>query len=86
MQTNPAVQARAVYRKGVLELLDALQLPEGTQVRVTIQSVSPDLPEGKLVYPTKLVSAKELDQLTALVALGGDALADSEALYDADRD
>jgi len=34
------------------------------------------------VYATRLVPAKRLDDLTDLVAVGGDALADSEALYD----
>lgn len=38
-----------------------------------------------LVYPTRLVAAEKLDRLTGLAAVGGDALADSEALYDPDR-
>ena len=37
-----------------------------------------------LVHPTRLVPAEWLDKLTGLVAVGGDALADSEALYDPD--
>ena len=37
-----------------------------------------------LVYPTRLVPAAQLDNLTGLVPVGGDALADSEALYDPD--
>ncbi len=37
-----------------------------------------------LVYPTRFVSAERLDKLTDLVEIGGDALADSEALYDSD--
>ena len=40
-------------------------------------------PEG-LIHPTRLVPAERLDKLTGLVAIGGDALADSEALYDPD--
>ncbi|MBN1139288.1 MAG: antitoxin family protein [Anaerolineae bacterium] len=84
MEAPSFVQARAVYQQGVLKLLDALQLPEGTRVRVTIQAVSSDAPPGKLTFPTRLVPAQALDRFTALVALGGDALADSEALYDAD--
>jgi hypothetical protein len=35
-----------------------------------------------LAYPTRLVPAKKLDDLTDLMAIGGDGLADSEALYD----
>jgi predicted DNA-binding antitoxin AbrB/MazE fold protein len=76
-------QVRAVHHGGVLKLLDTLDLPEGAQVRLSIQSV---LPAGaELVYPTRLVSADRLDVLTGLVEVGGNALADSEALYDVDR-
>jgi len=50
--------------------------------------VPPDLTDETstigLVYPTRLVSAERLDNLTGLVEVGGDALADSEALYDPD--
>ena len=35
-----------------------------------------------LSHPTKFVSATKLDDLTGLIEVGGDALADSEALYD----
>ena len=37
-----------------------------------------------LAYPTRLVPAAQLDNLTDLVSVEGDALADSEALYDPD--
>jgi hypothetical protein len=37
------------------------------------------------VYPTRYVPAKRFDALTGVVHIGGDALADSEALYDADK-
>jgi len=37
-----------------------------------------------LTYPTQLVSAVKLDELTGLVSVGGDALHDSESLYDSD--
>jgi hypothetical protein len=40
--------------------------------------------DPKSVYPTRFVPAKRLDALTGVVHIGGDALADSEALYDAD--
>jgi hypothetical protein len=43
-----------------------------------------DKPAG-FVYPTRLVPAEKLDSLTGLISVGGDALADSEALYDQDR-
>ena len=85
MSTTKAYpQVRAIYRGGVLKLLDALDLPEGAQVRLSIQSV---LPSGaELVYPTRLIPADRLDALTDLLEIGGDALAESEALYDPDWD
>jgi len=39
--------------------------------------------DGSL-YPTRSQAPEMLTQLIGLVAIGGDALADSEALYDAD--
>jgi hypothetical protein len=42
-------------------------------------------PAVESVYPTRFVPAERLDALTGVVNVGGDALADSEALYDADR-
>jgi hypothetical protein len=38
----------------------------------------------QLVYASRLVPADELDRLTGLVNVGGDALLDSETLYDPD--
>ena len=64
--------------------------PGGAQVRLSIRSVVPGESEqftaAQLVYPTRLVSAKRLDILTGLVEAGGDALIDSETLYDPDWD
>ena len=89
-QGSKLKEVRAVYQSGTLSLLDALDLPEGTQVRVLIESVQlPDAdqrPARGSVYPTHLVPAERLDALTGLIAVGGDALADSEALYDPDSD
>ena len=77
---------RAVHRDGVLELLTPLQLPEGAEVRVIVLEESGERSGEadtiELAYPTRTVSAAKLDQLTGLVDFGGDALADSEALYD----
>jgi hypothetical protein len=42
-------------------------------------------PTVEPAYPTRFVSAERLDALTGVVNIGGDALADSEALYDADQ-
>ena len=36
------------------------------------------------LYPTRPQPAETLNRLIGLIAIGGDALADSEALYDAD--
>ena len=87
--TKQFPEVRAVHHDGVLELLDALDLPEGAQVRLSIR---PEQPEGTgttaaaFVYPTRLVPAERLRALTNVVEAGGDALADSEALYDPDWD
>jgi hypothetical protein len=35
-----------------------------------------------LIHPTRVVPADRLNALTGLVKIGGDALADSESLYD----
>jgi predicted DNA-binding antitoxin AbrB/MazE fold protein len=83
MEAKVYPQIRAVHHDGVLELLDPIELPEGARVRLQIQSVLPG-ESAKLTFPTRLVSADKLDRLTALIEAGGDALADSEALYDAD--
>lgn len=87
-KTYPKV--RAVHHGGMLRLLDALELPEGAQIRLSIESVfleaTERLPGADLIFPTRLVPAGRLDALTALVEAGGDALADGEALYDPDWD
>ena len=77
---------RSIHHDGMLKLLDLLELPEGAQVHLYVQFTSPELTDIGLVYPTRLVSAERLDNLTGLVEVGGDALADSEALYDPDWD
>ncbi len=80
-------EVRAVHRHGVLRLLDDLDLPEGAQVWLSIESVLSEVtetPAPPLVHPTRFVPADRLDALTGLIKAGGDALADSEALYDPD--
>jgi len=71
---------RAIHQDGALKLLTPLELPEGAQVSVIVLPTPCD--QVDLVYPTRLAPAKKLDDLTGLVSIGGDALADSEALYD----
>ncbi len=78
--------ARAIHHDGVLSLLEPLELPEGALMHlfvVPLAQVDQTLATG-FVYPTRLVPAERLDTLTGVVAVGGDALADSEALYDPD--
>ena len=83
---NAGTHVRAIHHDGVLELLDPLELPEGAQVEVVVLPVCPDQ-AGRprplaLAHPTRLVPAEKLSALVGLVAIGGDALAESEALYD----
>jgi predicted DNA-binding antitoxin AbrB/MazE fold protein len=78
---------RARYSKGTLKLKKPLHLPEGTEVSVTVTPVkAPAKPrrtaKRPYQYPTRTASWKSLDALVGFVSLGGDALADSEALYD----
>ncbi len=79
-------QVRAVHHDGVLKLLDPLELPEGAEVSVLVLPALANQGDTstpvELAHPTRLVSAQRLDALTDLVAVGGDALADSEALYE----
>lgn len=82
-------EVRAVHHDGVLRLLDPLELPDGAQVRISVQVISASQESQgsvKLIYPTRLVPADRLDGLTGIVKAGGNALADSEALYDAGGD
>ena len=78
MKTGTHVHA--IHRDGVLKLLTSLELPEGAQVSVIVFPVPLDQVEP--LHPTCLMPAEKLDSLTDLVAIGGDALVDSEALYD----
>ena len=89
-QTEPV---RAIYRNGILQLLEPVDLLEGAEVWVELR-VKPQLgaetaPSQGIVqpgplYPTCPQPPETLTRLIGLVAVGGDALADSEALYDAD--
>jgi predicted DNA-binding antitoxin AbrB/MazE fold protein len=63
----------AIYQKGGLKLLSPLDLPEGTQVDLTVAIAQEGL---------NFVPARELDKMTAVLPLGGNALKESEELYD----
>jgi predicted DNA-binding antitoxin AbrB/MazE fold protein len=78
---------RARYSKGTLKLNRRLNLPEGAEVRVSVTAVRPATRQRRSVrrryaYPSRPLSPRQLGRLTGAVALGGDALADSETLYD----
>ena len=84
---------RAIYRHGTLQLQEPVDLPEETEVWVELQSVhqcgqetvslqQPSQPGP--AYPTRPQPPESLERLVGLIAVGGDALVDAEALYDAD--
>ena len=77
----------ACYSKGILKLQTPLKLPEGAEVRVTVMPLEQKKRKAhkrKYLYPTRTVSWVSLKRLTGIVSLGGDALADSKALYEGD--
>ena len=77
---------RARYSKGTLKLHAPLKLPDGAEVRVTVTALSAApkrrTAKPKFKYPTVALPPGTLAKVDGLVSLGGDALADSEALYD----
>ena len=85
---------KAIYKKGTLELLDSVRLPEGAEVWVSFRVAQPHSEEGaasassamqqESPYPTRPQPPETLARLVGVVDVGGDALADSEASYDAD--
>jgi len=83
------LNVRARYSKGTLKLKKPLHLPEGAEVTVTVTPVNvPAKPrraaKRPYLYPNRTVPWAALDALVGILSLGGDALADSEALYDVD--
>lgn len=73
----------AVYEKGLLRLLEPLDLPEHTKLTVTV-SVPEGGEEHRFFYPTRPQPLSLLELLIGTMPAGGDALKDTEALYDAD--
>jgi hypothetical protein len=77
---NMNYRVPVVYEKGVLRPLEPLDLPEHTRLMVTVS-----LGRGReqaLRYPTRPQPLSLLDPLVGSMPAGGDALQDSEALYD----
>jgi len=83
MAAYPNLPAR--YSKGTLKLRRRLRLPDGTEVRVTVVSVEASSRRKAASrgyrYPTRTLRWAKLRELSGTVSLGGDAVADSEALY-----
>ena len=81
-------QVAAVYEKGVLRLLEPLDLPEHTQLTVTVvmrKTCKQTVPaRSRVRCPTRSQPLSLLDPLIGAMPAGGDALRDSEALYDED--
>lgn len=74
MTTSPFYShIRAVYQRGSLKLLSPLDLPEGTQVDLTVEVAQESV---------RYLPASELDKMTAVLELSGNALKESEELYD----
>jgi predicted DNA-binding antitoxin AbrB/MazE fold protein len=69
------MKVEAVYEDGVLKLRSPLPIPDHTQVLI---EVAPANDQKRL--PT--LPRDEWERALGAVALGGDALADSEAYYD----
>ena len=81
------LNVRARYSKGTLKLKKPLRLPEGAEVSLTVTPLeAPAKPrraaKRAYQYPNQVMPWSALDALVGVVSLGGDALADSEALYD----
>ena len=84
MAAYPNLPAR--YSKGTLKLRRRLRLPDGTEVRVTIVPVAAARvrkpSQRRYLHPNRTLPWTALRELSGIASLGGDALADSEALYD----
>lgn len=80
-------QVPAIYEKGVLRLLETLDLPEHTRLTVTVSM--PKARQHATLQPRfrQPTRSQPLSQLTPLIGkmpAGGNALKDTEALYDED--
>jgi predicted DNA-binding antitoxin AbrB/MazE fold protein len=83
------LNVRARYSKGTLKLKKTLRLPDGAEVSLTVTPLAAPVKPHRAAkrayqYPNRVAPWEALDALVGIVSLGGDALADSEALYDGD--
>ena len=76
----------AVYEKGVLRLLEPLDLPAHTKLTVKVSKTRERARTSRprAQYPTRPQPLSSLKPLIGSMPAGGDALKDSEALYDED--
>jgi hypothetical protein len=75
---------RAIYHAGMLHLLEPVDLPDGVELQITLPGVTAvETSTAGPAYPTRPSTPDRLRQLRGLIAVGGDALVDSEALDDA---
>ena len=75
---------RAIYHDGVLQLLEPVDLPDGMELQILLPG--PAMGQAAVQrprFPTRPQPPETLCQVRGLVAAGGDALRDAEALYDA---
>ena len=78
---------RAIYHAGTLQLLEPVDLPDGVELQVTLPAVSArEIPSVEPAFPTRPGDPDVLRQLCGLIAVGGDALVDSEVLDDTGGD
>ena len=78
---------RAIYHEGSLQLLEPVDLPEGVELQITVPvRDAMETTSSGPVYPTRPQPPETLSRLCGLIAIGGDALLDSEALDDGHSD
>ena len=87
MADYPNLPAR--YSKGTLKLRKPLRLPDGMEVRVTVKVGQPAARSRRTTrrrywFPNRALPSHTLEAISGLASIGGDALADSEAMYDSD--
>ncbi len=80
------LNVRARYTKGTLKLRKPLRLPEGAEVTLTVTPLDAapkrHKAKPKPQSPSVPLPPGTLAKIDGIVSLGGDAVADSEALYD----
>lgn len=80
-------QVLVLYENGVLRLLEPLDLPEHSRLRVTVSTTNNNEQKTGIqpdFHPTRSWPLSQLEPLINKMSAGGDALHDSEALYEID--